>query len=104
MHVSSITSNQSPVNTIPGLPASSDHTASFLEVLGRVLNRADIASTSSHIQAITGMQQAVERGETFSPRDLILFQVMASRIHLRVELVSKSAETVHATVRRFQQG
>lgn len=104
MHVASITSIQALTDSNADLPGSSTRTISFSEVFGRVLERVDLSSTSAQIKDIAGMQQTIERGETFLPRDLILFQVMASRIHLRVELVSKSAETVHATVRRFQQG
>lgn len=41
-------------------------------------------------------------GNNFSPKELLLLQVKASSYHLRVELVSKAAESLLATVRKFQ--
>lgn len=42
--------------------------------------------------------------KNIAPKDLLLLQIKASSYHLRVELVSKAAESLLATVRKFQNG
>jgi len=44
----------------------------------------------------------VASGHNFVPRELLLYQIKASQLHLQVELVSKAAESMLATVRKFQ--
>ena len=48
------------------------------------------------------LQHKVEAGYNFAPRELLLYQIKASQLHLQVELVSKAAESLLATARKFQ--
>ena len=76
----------------------------FGELFERIVKKAESSGISGNVADLATMQKGLESGKVFSPSELILFQVKASKLHLRVELVSKSAETVHATARRLQQG
>ncbi|NLF24907.1 MAG: hypothetical protein GX589_04520 [Deltaproteobacteria bacterium] len=53
-------------------------------------------------QQIVQLQHRVASGHNFVPRELLLYQIKASQLHLQVELVSKAAESMLATVRKFQ--
>lgn len=46
--------------------------------------------------------QKLTANHSFSPRELLLYQIKASDYHLRVELVAKTAESMLGTVRKFQ--
>jgi len=58
-------------------------------------------SVNLHTQLVQ-LQHKVAGGAPFTPRDLLLYQIRAGQLHLQVELVSKAAESMLATVRKFQ--
>ncbi|MCO6430205.1 MAG: hypothetical protein J5J00_05040 [Deltaproteobacteria bacterium] len=51
---------------------------------------------------IAQVQQRILSGQKLTPQELIIYQVRAGEYNLRVELVSKIAESVMATMRKFQ--
>jgi hypothetical protein len=76
----------------------------FADLVGQIAEKVKNPAMRKDFSDLANMQNAIEGGKSFSPRELVLYQVKASRLHLHVELVSKGAETVHATARRLQQG
>ena len=86
------------------VPTAGTPGTGFSGILDKIIKKAELNGISGDAKGLAGMQKILEQGKTFSPNELVLFQVKASKLHLRVELVSKSAETVHATARRLQQG
>ncbi|NDC38453.1 MAG: hypothetical protein EBZ48_10425, partial [Proteobacteria bacterium] len=48
------------------------------------------------------LEQAVLSGKKFSPEELLTFQLKATDAHLRVEMLSKVAESAISTAKRLQ--
>lgn len=48
------------------------------------------------------LQSRILQSRSVSPRELILYQVKASHFGLGIELVSKVAESVSASIKKFQ--
>ena len=53
---------------------------------------------------IAAFEDGVRNGVSFSARELILYQIKAGRFGLGVEMLSRLAEGLMGTIRRFQQG
>lgn len=51
---------------------------------------------------LQGVENAISQSNKLSPSELLGYQLKASNYHIRVELVSKVAESVLGTVRKFQ--
>lgn len=51
---------------------------------------------------IRSMERDLASGKELSSKEILLHQIRAQHFHLRVELVSKVAESALATVRKFQ--
>jgi hypothetical protein len=86
-------------------PAEQKSGARFAEV------RAEMAQQTSSVGNIFGgdsfdqlraFQQAVLSGKRMSPEQLLVFQVKATDAHMRVELLSKIAESAISTAKRLQ--
>ncbi|MCB0321604.1 MAG: hypothetical protein KDD60_11820 [Bdellovibrionales bacterium] len=54
-------------------------------------------------QAMQQLSTRLTRGESLSPGELIQYQVRAGEFGVRVELVSKVAESLSASLRKLQQ-
>jgi hypothetical protein len=74
---------------------------SFNEVLKGVSSGNDIISLQKDLKTFT---EGVVSGKSFSPRDLIIYQIKAGQFGLGVELVSKVAESASATIKKLEQG
>ena len=72
----------------------------MLELAGRAIDRSGLG-LHTEIQAI---EQRIKSGPVLSPQELISYQIKAGRFGLSVEMVSKLAEGMMATMRKFQQG
>jgi TolA-binding protein len=53
-------------------------------------------------QELAQIQGKIEAGKSFSGRELLLYQIKASRFHVQVEMLSKVAESMLGTLRKFQ--
>lgn len=100
MKVSSIQSAQSIGMVKETLPTAGQQT-SFKDVLKGVSSANDIVSLQKDLKSFT---DGVVSGKSFSPRDLILYQIKAGQFGLGVELVSKVAESAGATIKKLEQG
>lgn len=83
----------------PAQPAAGPSFAQILEGAGKVIDGG--AGLHGDILAF---EQRIRGGESLSTGDLILYQIKAGRFGLGVELVSRMAEGVMSTIRKFQQG
>ena len=54
-------------------------------------------------EQLSSLQKSVLNGKLFSPQELLKFQIQAGQFGLRVELISRVAESASATIRKFQQ-
>ncbi|MCB0353123.1 MAG: hypothetical protein KDD64_06340 [Bdellovibrionales bacterium] len=54
-------------------------------------------------EQLSSFQKGVLNGQLFSPQELLKFQIQAGQFGLRVELISRVAESASATIRKFQQ-
>lgn len=73
------------------------------ELSGAGGKRTDLWSNSLH-KELVNFQQMVQSGKHLSPQQLLVYQIKAGQFGIRVELISKVAESVNATTRRFQSG
>jgi hypothetical protein len=73
--------------------------------------RAEMAAPKESANALLGVdsfaelrkvQEAVVEGKQFTPQQLLSFQLKANDAHMRVELLSKIAESAIATAKRLQ--
>ena len=71
--------------------------------VGEEVSKNDLFGLGLH-QELTKVGQAIAGGRDLSARELLLYQVRAGQLGLRVELVSKVAESGLQTVRKLQQG
>ena len=76
---------------------------SFSEILELARQVVDGSGIGLHAE-IVAFEQRIQGGPALSAQDLILYQIKAGRFGLGVEMVSKLAEGMMSTVRRFQQG
>lgn len=53
--------------------------------------------------AMKEISQAASSGKTFSPKELLMFQIKANEFGVHVELVSKVSESANASMRKLQQ-
>lgn len=78
---------------------------SFQEIMGQVsADKTQAAGKPDFHQDLVQMQKDVMSGKELSMRDLFRYQIKAGQFHLRVELLSKAAEGMLASVRKFQSG
>ena len=54
-------------------------------------------------KAMQVVAEAALKGKTFSPEQLLLFQVRANEFGMQVELVSKVAESANSSMKKLQQ-
>lgn len=84
-----------------------------------LMDKRPLASSQAAPSSYESVRQQVERALQTSglkeieqllsarapaPRDLLMAQIKISAFHLKVELVSRAAESGLATLRKFQQG
>lgn len=79
---------------------------SFKETLAEVKagNRVDDILGSSLQQDLQKLQMDLASGRKLSSSELLLYQIKVGQFGIRVELLSKVAESLLGTVRKFQQG
>ncbi len=68
----------------------------FKEILKNFL-KGDTA-----LSDIDKIQTQISKGIKFKPEQLLSYQIRAGRLHLKVELASKVAESASGTARRLQ--
>ena len=71
-------------------------TKGFKEILNNFLGK------DQALQDIDKIQKQLNTGIKFKPEQLLVYQIKAGRLHLRVELVSKVAESANTTAKRLQ--
>jgi len=71
----------------------------FKEVFEGLIN--GLGKTDFHKEMAT-LQHSLKGGKHLAPRELLLYQIKAGQFGLRVELVSKLAESAVSTLRKFQ--
>ena len=81
-------------------PAIDQPKLTFTEVLQGVRKSAE-TKTDLHAE-IRELQQLLLSGRKIPPEKLLVYQIKAGQYGMRVELVTKLAESMLATVRRFQ--
>ena len=100
---------------IPGLKDLSAQTLSLDPVVtpgkspsgkgfNSVMQEVNSRSSGDLHEAINAMEKQILSGKQISPSDLISFQMITSRFNMKVELISKVAESVSGTIKKFQQG
>lgn len=100
MKVGSIQSSQGIGMVKESVPAVGQQN-SFKDVLKGLSSSNDIVSLQKDLKTFT---EGIVAGRSFSPRDLILYQIKAGQFGLGVELVSKVAESASATIKKLEQG
>ncbi|MGI6525736.1 MAG: hypothetical protein ACOX2O_10690 [Bdellovibrionota bacterium] len=71
---------------------------------GEVLNQVQQSAQKDFYQEIQGVYQELEKGSSLTPKDLFMYQVKAGNYFLKVELISKAAESASGTFRKLQNG
>ena len=69
-----------------------------------VLNEVQAKSKGDLHDTVQQMEQQVLGGKDVSTKDLIVFQITAQRFGMHIELVTKVAESVSGTIKKFQTG
>lgn len=69
---------------------------SFKEIINRFLG------DDKTLNDIDKIQKQINTGVKFKPEQLLAYQIRAGKLHLRVELVSKVAESANSTTKRLQ--
>jgi hypothetical protein len=87
---------EQPQIVTPRSPAES-----FIQKLEALRDAVGVGQTDRQIQ---NFDLRIERGELFTPLELVQFQRLVQRAQLRVELVAKGAESLNGSLRRLQQG
>lgn len=90
---------QAPSGTVPSSPVRP-----FSEVLSRTKSEGvwSLVANPALFRELTALQQRVLQSKTIEPRDLLIYQVKASQFGLGIELLSKLAEAVSSSIRKFQ--
>lgn len=86
---------------VPNTIKAEESGQTFKEIMNSLQREA---SNSSQIKEFRELDAKLQRGGAISPRELISYQIKISEFGLRVELVSKLAESLSSTVRRLQSG
>ncbi len=78
---------------------------SFAEVMEAILSRdeGDVLGQKQYEELQTLKSQLSVQGSELSPADLLQYQITAQRFGLRIELLSKLAESLNASSRKIQQ-
>lgn len=66
-----------------------------------VMEKVRVADSFTELTAFEG---AAARGAWYAPRELLSLQIKVSQLQLKVELCSKLADGLAATVKKFQTG
>ncbi len=53
-------------------------------------------------QTLLRVKDQIIQGKSFGPRELLIFQMQASELNLRVELLAKTADSALSSLRRLQ--
>jgi len=79
---------------------------SFSSVLESCRNRSALESLTgdSLHKELLHFKEQILSGKTFSPKELLVYQIRASEFNLRVELLAKIADALLATTRKLQSG
>lgn len=72
-----------------------------LAELGESKSKHPASVTDLH-QQLVSLQRVVLSGRSIAPQDLLMYQITASQLNLRVEMASKLGESLLSTLRRFQ--
>lgn len=75
---------------------------SFAGLLREKISKLDSIVGEQAFHDLMVMRQRAMSAKEISPKDLILYQIKSSEFGLGVELLSKVAESVSTTVRKFQ--
>lgn len=88
----------------PSPKGASGATAPFKDVLaGKVDPKGQqVAIPTDPFRAMNQLSQRVLKGEHIGSKELLLYQIRAGQFGMRVELTSKVAESVSASVRKLQ--
>jgi hypothetical protein len=81
-------------------------TESFKEVLSNLNEKIAwdrVFGVADH-KALGDFRQRVTRGAHFTNQELLSFQIRAGEFGLRVELISKLADSLVGTAKKFEQG
>lgn len=91
-----------PVNAVS--PVTPGKAKPFTEVLSEVRLEGIMggAFSKNGFGELQQLQQKILKTQNPTARDLLLYQVRAAQFGMGVELVSKIAESVSATIRKFQ--
>lgn len=91
--------------TAKNLPAQGSKAGvSFQQVLEKTKAADNVPQVKSGdaFAEIQAMQKSIMSAKELSGKDLILYQIKAGQFNLRVEMLSKVAEGVVGTFRKFQ--
>ena len=99
-NIAALSSVSENLRSISHTPAVKQGGPKFSEVLDKI--RVQGAGGTDLFKDISTMQQRIVQGGNVTPRELILYQITAGQFNLRVELVSKVAESVMVSLRKFQ--
>ena len=103
MEIAAIKSQALPVKLEANL-GGKVQSVSFQSILGSIRKKFVSANKPDvHLELLT-LQKKVMQNQNIPARDLLVYQVKASQLRLKVELTSKVAESMLATTRRLQQG
>ena len=75
----------------------------FQEVMDQITSQPAAGFTGPDLYPqLVKLQADIMRGKTLNPRELLGYQIMAGQFNLRVEMLSKVAESASAAVKKFQ--
>lgn len=85
-------------------PITAAQKSGFDQLFERLSQSKELSSVfgSKGHEEILQFQNRALQGEGLSPRELLLYQVKAGEFNMRVELVSKAAESLLGTVKKLQ--
>ena len=75
----------------------------FQEILAQAISQPAAGLTGPDLYPqLVKLQADLMRGKSFNPRELLGYQIMAGQFNLRVEMLSKVAESASAAIKKFQ--
>lgn len=92
---------QSQALHIPKAAASKD-TADFQSIIDKIRTGITEVVSSNMQQQLNTIQQSLLNAKSITPRDLLRYQIASQQIGLRLELISKAADSALTTVRKLQ--
>src|SRR4051812_18311221 len=96
----------SPAQVEPGGPGTTSiqsHPPSFSDAIRKQRQRlAD--NLLDPIQQLDALRQSLKTQQTLSPRQLLAYQVEVNQLGLRIEMLSKVADTALTVTKRLQNG